>query len=98
MLGGAGYVAYRAGKSSQQAQYHEQEQDAQLASMQQQPAADPQAQQYAAPPPAAPAPGAADTPAQRIEALSKLKELMDAGVLTQQEFDAQKQQLLGGAG
>jgi membrane protease subunit (stomatin/prohibitin family) len=50
----------------------------------------------AAPPPAAapvaaaPAPSADDTYAQ----LEKLKKLLDDGVLTQPEFDAQKQKLL----
>jgi len=43
----------------------------------------------AAPPVAAPAP-AEDT----YGDLMKLKELLDAGVLTQAEFDAQKQKLL----
>ncbi len=55
------------------------------------------AQEQAAPPPAdyappaaAPAPSADDTYAQ----LEKLKKLLDDGVLTQPEFDAQKQKLL----
>jgi predicted Zn-dependent peptidase len=46
--------------------------------------------QQAAPPPAA------TSAADRIEALKNLKELLDTGVLTQAEFDAQKQQLLNG--
>jgi membrane protease subunit (stomatin/prohibitin family) len=44
----------------------------------------------AAPAAAAPAPSADDTYAQ----LEKLKKLLDDGVLTQPEFDAQKQKLL----
>lgn len=32
---------------------------------------------------------------QQIEAVKKLKELLDAGILTQQEFDTKKQQILG---
>jgi predicted Zn-dependent peptidase len=32
--------------------------------------------------------------ADRIEALKNLKELLDSGVLSQAEFDAQKQKLL----
>jgi membrane protease subunit (stomatin/prohibitin family) len=44
----------------------------------------------AAAPAAAPAPSADDTYAQ----LEKLKKLLDDGVLTQPEFDAQKQKLL----
>jgi hypothetical protein len=34
--------------------------------------------------------------ADRIQALKNLKELLDSGVLTQAEFDAQKQRLLNG--
>lgn len=44
-----------------------------------------------APAPAAPAP---DLDAQ-IETLKKLKELLDAGILSQEEFDAKKKQVLG---
>jgi hypothetical protein len=97
MLGGTAAVAYHAGKGRQQSEYHEAEQDAQLEEMQQQQQAPPQYQQpapYPTPPPAPAAP--VDSAAQRIEALSKLKDLLDAGVLTQAEFDAQKQQLLQG--
>jgi hypothetical protein len=49
----------------------------------------------AAPPAAAPAPApAAMSEADRIQALKNLKDLLDTGVLTQAEFDAQKQKLL----
>jgi Short C-terminal domain len=41
--------------------------------------------------PAEPAPPAED----KYTELMKLKELLDAGVLTQEEFDAQKQKILG---
>ena len=34
--------------------------------------------------------------ADRIQALKNLKDLLDTGVLTQAEFDAQKQKLLNG--
>ena len=89
MVGGAGYAA---GKRRARTEEHEYEQDAQLAGMQQAPA--PPA---AAPPPApAAAAPAATSAADRIEALKNLKELLDSGVLTQAEFDAQKQQLLNG--
>lgn len=101
MLGGTAAVAYHAGKGRERAAAHEAEQDAQLAEMQQQgyqQAPPPPAYQQPAPDPTPPPQAApADSAAQRIEALSKLKELLDAGVLTQAEFDAQKQQLLGGA-
>jgi hypothetical protein len=87
MVGGAGYAA---GKRRARTEEHEYEQDAQLAGMQQAPPA-------TAPPPApAAAAPAATSAADRIEALKNLKELLDSGVLTQAEFDAQKQQLLNG--
>ena len=46
----------------------------------------------AAPAPAAPAGGLSDA---AIAQLKELGQLKDAGVLTQEEFDAQKAQLLG---
>jgi hypothetical protein len=49
-----------------------------------------QGQYYEAPPPAAP-PAAADP----IEQLKELGELRDKGVLTEEEFAAQKAKLLG---
>ena len=52
----------------------------------------PAAPQYEAPP----APEAAAPPVDIYADLTKLKELLDAGVLTQAEFDAQKQKLLAG--
>jgi hypothetical protein len=58
------------------------------------------AQQQAAQPPAPeeaapePAPAPAEAPVDLYGDLAKLKELLDAGVLTQAEFDAQKQKLL----
>jgi membrane protease subunit (stomatin/prohibitin family) len=84
MVGGAGYAA---GKRRARTEQHEYEQDAQLAGTQQAP-----------PPPAAPAAAApaATSATDRIEALKNLKELLDSGVLTQAEFDAQKQQVLNG--
>ena len=50
-------------------------------------------EQYAAPPPAAPAAPAAAPPDTYAE-LMQLKSLLDAGALTQAEFDAQKQKIL----
>jgi hypothetical protein len=99
MVGGA---AYATGKHVQRRQQHEYEQDQMIAESQQQP------QQYAPPPPQyapapemappppppAPPPAAPQSTADRIAALTQLKSLLDAGVLTQEEFDAQKQQLL----
>ena len=51
-------------------------------------AAQPAAEQQAAPVVAAP------TPDDSMEELTKLKGLLDSGVLTQAEFDAQKQKIL----
>jgi len=54
-------------------------------------AAQAQAQpQYAPPPPPAPAPAGEDM----VTQLEKLKKLLDDGILTQAEFDAQKQKIL----
>ncbi len=84
VVGGA---AYHMGKSAAQAQAHEQAQDAQIQQMQaQQTAAQPT---YAAPAPAA-APGT-DVTAE----LQKLAQLHQSGVLTDAEFAAAKQKLLG---
>jgi hypothetical protein len=49
-------------------------------------------QQEAAPAPAAPSASAVDP----IEQLAKLGELRDSGVLTEEEFAAQKAKILGG--
>jgi hypothetical protein len=62
------------------------------------------AQEQAAPTQAPPAPVAALPPVQAPVApapvdyaqLTKLKELLDAGILTQQEFDAEKAKVLAG--
>jgi Short C-terminal domain len=82
MVGG---VAYHAGKKVQQGREDDAYQDQQIADL--------QAQQAAAP---AAAPAAAggisdDT----IHQLKQLSELKDQGVLTEDEFEAQKQKLLG---
>ena len=88
MVGGAGYAV---GKRRAATQQHEYEQDAEIA---QQPPAPP----AAAPAPAAPAAAApaAMSEAEKLEALKNAKELLDSGVLTQAEFDSQKQKLLNG--
>jgi len=80
-----GGVAYHAGKRGAQNAAAEQAQDQQIADLQAQ-------QQYAPPPPApaAPAAGGADM----VTQLENLKKLLDEGVLTQAEFDMQKQKLL----
>jgi hypothetical protein len=81
-----GGVAYHAGKKGAQANAAEQQQDQQIADLQAQ-----QAQpQYVEPAPAAPEAGGADM----VTQLENLKKLLDEGVLTQAEFDMQKQKLL----
>ena len=84
-----GGVAYHAGKRGAQNAAAEQAQDQQIADLQAQ-------QQYAPPPaaaPAAPSAGGSDMVAQ----LENLKKLLDEGILTQAEFDMQKQKLLAGS-
>jgi hypothetical protein len=87
IVGGAGVAAGRHMANTRQA---EDEQNAQIAQLQAQQAA-PIAP--APPPPAAPAAGGGDMVAQ----LESLKKLLDEGILTQAEFDMQKQKLLAGA-
>lgn len=84
MVGG---VAYHAGKKTQQGREQEADQEARLASLED--------QQYAAPAaaPAAPTGGLSDA---AMEQLKQLAELKEAGVLTQDEFDDQKRRLLQG--
>lgn len=84
MVGGAGYMA---GKSAQRTAQHEAYQDQQLA----------EAQQAAyAPPPAAAPPAPAASATDTVAALTQLKGLLDSGVLTQAEFEAEKQKILQG--
>ena len=68
------------GKRREQGQRHEADQDAQLAD------APP------APPPPAPA---APTMEEKIEQIRQLSKLHDDGILTDDEFAAQKQEILG---
>ena len=86
-----GGVAYYAGKKGQQSRDAEADQNAQIAELQAQ-----QAQpQYAPPPPAAAAPGVGSDA--MVTELTNLKSLVDQGILTQAEFDMQKQKLLAGS-
>jgi hypothetical protein len=87
MVGGAGYAV---GKRRAANAQHEQAQDQQLAA--QQPAqAPPQA-----PPPAPAAAGGQSSETERIEALTKLKSLLDDGVLTQEQYESERQRLTEG--
>ena len=86
MVGG---TAYHAGKKIEQGREADAEQDGALAQ--------PEAQANASPPPAAAAPaatGAVGISDATLDQLRKLAELKQEGVLTQEEFDAQKQKLL----
>jgi Short C-terminal domain len=85
MVGG---TAYYAGKKGQERRGREDDQEERLQQLE----AD-QSQQAPAP---APAPAAGGMTDDTIEQLKKLGELRDSGVLTDEEFDAQKRKLLGG--
>jgi membrane protease subunit (stomatin/prohibitin family) len=76
-----GGIAYAGGKAGANAAGEEADPNA--------PAEQPEAVQQAAP--ADPAAPSAD---ESMEELTKLKGLLDSGVLTQDEFDAQKQKIL----
>jgi membrane protease subunit (stomatin/prohibitin family) len=87
MVGGAGYMA---GKHMARNAQAEADQSAQIADLQ----AQQQQQQYAPPPPAPAAPAVGGD---MVAQLESLKKLLDEGILTQAEFDMQKQKLLAGA-
>jgi len=89
VVGGA---AYHMGKKGAQASQQEAEQNAQIQELQQQ--AQPQAQQ--APTPAMQVAAAAPAAGGLTEQLTQLKSLLDAGVLTQAEFETAKQKVLQG--
>src|SRR4051794_34390558 len=80
-----GGVAYHAGKHVQEGREEDYDRDARIAEL--------EAQQATGAPPPAAAPAA---PQVDIEQLQKLAELKDQGILTQAEFDLQKQKLLAG--
>jgi hypothetical protein len=86
VVGGA---AYHAGKRVQEGREEDYDRDARIAELEQQQAM----QQQAAPPAAAPAAGGItdDTIAQ----IQKLGELKTQGLLSDEEFEAQKRKLLG---
>ena len=80
MLAGAGATVYHAGKRHEASEQQEADQDQQLA-----------AQSEA--PEATPAPEASTG---TVSELERLKDLLDEGALTQEEFDAAKQKVLQG--
>jgi Short C-terminal domain len=81
VIGGVAAAAHHAGTKSAQAQAAEQSQSQPIAAPQPQPQ-----------PPAAPAAGTGSD--DMVSQLESLKKLLDDGVLTQAEFDAQKQKIL----
>jgi len=90
VVGGTAYaVGHHAATKSAQQQQTDAQQNAQIADVQDQQAAQ---QQQAAPQAAAPAPtGMTD---EKINQLKQLGQLHESGILTDAEFDAQKQKLL----
>jgi hypothetical protein len=82
MVGG---TAYAVGKHRQRSQYAEEDQNARLEEL--------EAQQTMAAP--APAGGGGMSPA-AMDQLKQLAELKDSGVLTEAEFEVQKQKILQG--
>ena len=99
LLGAAavGGVAYAAGNSAAKSNYREADQADQLAYLQNQVAqqqAQLQQQQAAAPPPAAAAPASGSSMDAKIAQLQELGKLKGAGVLTEEEFAAQKARIL----
>jgi hypothetical protein len=95
MVGGA---AYYAGRRVAQGENREAEQEERLQMLEAQQQYPPPPQ-YSQPPPqySPPPPPPAPPPARSIvQELSELKNLFDAGVLTQAEFDAQKARILAG--
>jgi Short C-terminal domain len=81
-----GGVAYHAGKKVEEGREDDAYRDQQIADL--------QAQQAAAPPAAAPA-AAGGISDDTINQLKQLADLKDQGVLTEDEFEAQKRKLLG---
>ena len=98
----AGGIAYAAGhyggKKSAEQQQMDVQQNTQVSDLQQQPTPPPTNQQPAPPPPVSqpPAPPAAPTGLtdEGIAQLKQLGSLHESGVLTDAEFDAQKQKIL----
>ncbi|MFL5921129.1 MAG: SHOCT domain-containing protein [Gaiellaceae bacterium] len=86
MVGG---VAYHAGKRVEQGREADYDRDARIAEL--------EAQQAAAPPQQAAPPPQAAPQTDVVEQLQKLAELKQQGILTDEEFTAQKQKLLGGS-
>ena len=89
MVGG---TAYYVGKHAQRGQDANADRDARLDELEYQQAQ--QQQQYAPPPQAAPAAPAKADPDEVMAQLQKLGQLKEQGILTDAEFEVQKQKLL----
>ena len=89
MVGGA---AYYAGRRISQGEQREMEQQQRLEMLESQQYQAQQQAHYAAPPP----PESPQSQASTVAQLTDLKKLLDAGVLTQAEFDQQKSKILKG--
>ena len=87
MVGG---TAYYAGKKVQQGREQDAETDARLQDLE----AQQQQQAYQAAPPPPPAPSQGISP-EAMEQLKQLADLKSQGILTDEEFDAQKKKILG---
>jgi hypothetical protein len=95
MVGGAAYYAGKRVEQGRQAEYEQDERLAALEAQQAQQQYAPPPPQYAPPPPPpAPAPAAAAPQVDIVAELEKLAALKEKGILTDAEFDAQKQRLL----
>jgi hemolysin activation/secretion protein len=100
VVGGTAYaVGHHAATKSAEQQQMDAQQNAQIADMQDQQAAQPVYQQapppaYAPPPQAAPAPSTGLSP-DDINQLQQLGKLHESGVLTDAEFEAAKAKILG---
>ena len=97
VVGGTAYaVGHHAATKSAEQQQQEADQNAQIADLQQQQAEQqaPPPQQPAPPPAAAPAPSGGLTD-ESIAQLKQLGQLHESGVLTDAEFEASKQKILG---
>jgi len=94
IVGGA---AYHVGKKNAQNQQYAADQDARISDLEQQQATQ-QQPQYAPPPPAAappPPPAAGGMSPDAIQQVTQIGQLHEQGVLTDEEFAAQKAKILG---
>jgi len=94
VVGGAAHMGAKSAQKGQAQQSHEQEQSQQIAELQAQQAAQ-QAAAQAPPPQAAPPPAAVAAEPDYMAELEKLGQLKAQGIITEEEFQAKKKQILG---